>query len=253
MKSLFDWDSYYRGYLSANSFTYFPVVLERLAAPTEAEVQWLLEGLRDERRWFVAVNFERTARLHGAILRDERNWFEANYHQGPAFPEFFFRPLMDAGIDECEPSGCRPYVVPCSTVFGVRRALEYLYDVIEKGSDRRKVGALLALYYARFGWPAGTEKVCEETWVSLREREQEILLNTFLNAEDRLVRFAALRKLSLDLDRYPERLRPRAEEFLHAARESKDRLTQRLVRQRMETWPRTFMDTWPSGLTRERT
>jgi len=151
MKARFDWNSYYRRSRLEDNLTYDPVVMESLAAPTEEEVRWLLEDCVTRRRWFVAINFERTAMIHEWIVEDERNWFEAACLHEPAFPELFFRPLMDAGIDRCEPSGCRPYVVPCAIVWGAPRVLGYLHDVIEAEPDRRKVGALLALYFVRAG------------------------------------------------------------------------------------------------------
>jgi hypothetical protein len=100
--------------------------LQVLGSPTEEDAQWLIEGLNDERESFVIQLF---------------TW-------APAVAEVFFAPLLNAGIEEIEPSGCGPFVRPCSGQFGAERVREYLYSIIEAGNDDQKAGAAFCLYWA---------------------------------------------------------------------------------------------------------
>ena len=226
----FDWDAYYGKSQTAGRIEWSRVALDCLATPASEDARWLIDGLKDERKWFVAVHF----------------------YWAPAIAEVFFQPLMDAGIDECEPSGCRPFITPCSSMFGVRRTLEYLYDVIESGCDRRKTGALLCIYMASFPSAGNRRQADIEAngkWRRhIKEREAELLLRTYLDSSDRLVRFAALRRLPMSLSDYPKHLRPLAAQVIEAAKLSKDRFTRQYVRHRLTPNPTSFPDTWPSGV-----
>ena len=249
-----DWDRHYRTWQELESFPYSPAILARLAEPTEADIRWLVHGLKDERKWFVATCFDHAVTIQYLFTRarnERQRRFLADFQRGQAFPEVFFEPLMDAGIDECEPSGCRKFVVACSSVFGVPRSLEYLYDVIESEGMRRKTGAFLALYYARFC--PHSPPVGEEQWRSLGERRRELALKSFLFYEDRPLRFAALRELSMHVEDYPDRLRDLALQFIQIAPETSDRTMRSLIQHKLERSPRTFPDTWPDDVTHGRT
>jgi hypothetical protein len=233
----FDWDRRYRARSDPEPFLQ-QELLVRLAAPTETDVTWILEGLKDERKWFVATTFYRAARIQWLLTRptkEQANHVVSDCYRGPAFSEIFFKPLMDAGIDECEPSGCKRFVVPCSSVFGVARSLEFLYHVIEGEGIRRKAGAFWATYYT---WSGGLAAPLLPVDVKrLREREQELALKAFLGSEDRCLRFASFYCLEMHLDWYPERLRALARRFIQVALESKDRDMRPLIRQKVERVP----------------
>jgi hypothetical protein len=176
-----------------------------------------------------------------------------HFYWAPAIAEVFFQPLMDAGIDECEPSGCRPFITPCTGMFGIRRVLEYLHAVIETGSDRRKTGALLCIYMASYPsagirWEARNETDPGTWWGDLKDRETELILRTYLNSNDRLVRFAALRRLPMSLSDYPAHLHPLAGQVIEVAKRSNDRFTREYVRHMLTPNPVSFPDTWPSWL-----
>ncbi len=59
--------------------------------------------------------------------------------------------MLDAAIDEVNPSLNREFVEPCRSAFGLRRVNEYLLDVVESGTDFSRAGAVNALYWRRCG------------------------------------------------------------------------------------------------------
>jgi len=71
--------------------------------------------------------------------------FVAALLQG-AVPELLCEPMLDAGINEVNPSLNRGFIEPCKETFGPRRVNEYLLDAVAKGDDLRKAGAVNALY-----------------------------------------------------------------------------------------------------------
>ena len=185
------------------------VPLQVLATPTDDDAQWLIAGLRDNRSWFVLQLFD----------------------LAPAIAEVFFKPLLDGGIDELEPSGCRYYVTACPGTFGVQKTREYLYSVIEGGSDLQKAGATWCLYWS--GAPShGTSRnwdplevfPSEEKEQELRRREMDLLLQTFLATKHFELRNAILARLSFRTSDYPEELRPVLRRAVAKARGERDLL-----------------------------
>jgi hypothetical protein len=94
---------------------------------TDEDVSWLVGALgRPRHKWLVA-----------AVMRDARS-----------LPEVLFAPLLRAAIYETNPSANRAFVEPCVAAFGHRRTNEALLDVVDKGTDFEKAGAVNALYWA---------------------------------------------------------------------------------------------------------
>jgi hypothetical protein len=104
------------------------------------------------------------------------------------------------------------------------------------------------LYYASHCLGPLPVAVGEGQLRSLRERRQELALKSFLGSEDRPLRFAALRELSMHVEDYPERLRALARQFIQAGREVKDRKMRSLVQHKLERSPRLLPDSWPEDL-----
>jgi len=127
---MYDWESHYLRFEHARSvepaddeFRAPDAVLEAIARPSAENLAWLTGALGDEKRkWFVA------ALLQGAV------------------PELLCEPMLDAGINEVNPSLNRGFIEPCKETFGPRRVNEYLLDAVAKGDDLRKAGAVNALY-----------------------------------------------------------------------------------------------------------
>src|SRR6185312_13105355 len=143
------------------------------------DVRWLTEALRHDaqnrreaRKWFVSVLLFDTTSL----------------------PEGLLAPLLDAGIDEVNPSYNRAFIEPCMRAFGARRVNGYLLEVVASGSDVRKMGAMKALYWAqvplRFVGEAPSyaiehatpeSRAAYEALADVRERKRTLLLETFVS------------------------------------------------------------------------
>lgn len=190
-----------------------------LANPTDDDVRWILGALRNPgqmpmgRQWFVADLFKRSS----------------------IWAESFFEPLLDAAIDELDPSYNRHFVDPCLGAFGPRRVNEYLLDVVESGSDFRKAGAVNALYWAAVGLSflgTATSFRIEEATLESRtlyeslqdvwDRKDVLMLETFVSNPDVRVRQSIISKLILDPLRYPEEYRPLVQQAIAIGRAHSD-------------------------------
>src|SRR5262245_13972086 len=138
-----DWDALYAeycvcrsealaGWKSAQPFEPSQTAIDRLANPTDDDIRWLIEALRDT-----------SSALEGP------KWFAADlFSWSDTWADVFFAPLLDAAFDEVDPSYNRYFVNPCIDRFGPRRVNECLLDIAESGSDFRIAGAVNALYWA---------------------------------------------------------------------------------------------------------
>src|SRR5262249_31443861 len=135
------WDALYADYAAVRSavfagtkparpFKLPDAAVWRISTPTNEDLRWLIEALKhDERKWFVVEVARRSKALAEALLA----------------------PMLDAGIDDVNPSFNRSFIEPCLSAFGPRRVNEYLLGVVESGTDFRKAGAVNALYWAQVG------------------------------------------------------------------------------------------------------
>jgi hypothetical protein len=196
-----------------------PRAVDRLTRPTDADTSWLSEALRQGteppigRKWFVAQLFRRSS----------------------SFAEVFLVPMLDAGIDEVDPSWNRYFIEPCMNAFGPRRVNEYLLDVLESGTDSRKAGAASALYWAHVPlvFPGGAlshdiEFATPESRAELEslqdvwERKHCLLLETFVANSSLDVRRSIIPGLDLDPLAYPESHRPLVSQAIELARHHED-------------------------------
>ena len=225
MTTRVDWDSLYAAYAAARAavlsddeqakpFELPDAAVSRIATPADEDVRWLIEALgHDERKWLVAELACRSKSL----------------------AEAFFTPMLDAGIDEVDPSFNRYFIEPCVQAFGHRRVNEYLLDVAESGSAFRKAGAVNALYWAQV-WlsfvgnvPSFTiehampeSRATYEAVADLRERKRRLLLETFVSNPSVDVRRSIIPALNLDPAAYPESHRPLVARAIEIARGSDD-------------------------------
>jgi hypothetical protein len=223
-----EWDQWYADYLAAEACFWASFrsgvrakppqpaedALRRIAAPQPVDILWLTEALADEvRRWFVS----RVARGSGEM------------------DEALVRPMLDAAINEVDPSWNRWFVEPCITAVGYRRVNEYLLDVVASGTDFQKAGAVNALYWAGvhlvFRGDARTFDYRDATPESRAEyealsdvwqRERELFLETFVSNQNVDVRRAIIGKLDLEPAHYREHLRPVVTHAIDIARSSDD-------------------------------
>jgi hypothetical protein len=194
-----DWNSLYSSYLGllserfartlrANSFEPPREVVAALANPDDEDARWLIEALRHEGKrpeglkWFVASFF---------------------FRRSQTIAEIFFVPLLDAAVDEVNPSDNRSFVEPCMKHFGPRRVNEYLLSIVESGTDFRRAGAVNALYWSQVALSFGILRVYDDAlslnleqataesrtaYMALQdvwERKKRLFLETFVaNASD---------------------------------------------------------------------
>jgi hypothetical protein len=219
------WDALYAEYAAVRSarlagtkpakpFKLPDAAVRRIATPTSEDLRWLTEALKhDERKSFVAEVARRTRSL----------------------AEVFFTPMLDAGIDEVNPSFNRSFIEPCLCAFGPRRVNEYLLGVVESGSDFRKAGAVNALYWAQVGlsFPGNApsysienatpeSRAAYEALADLWERKRRLLLETFVSNPSVDVRRSIIPSLNLDPAAYPEGHRPLVGRAIEIARGSDD-------------------------------
>jgi len=230
MAEPFDWEALYGDYIGHWSAVFSgsapdkefqaPVAaVRRLTSPTDGDVRWLTDALKDE----------------GDML-SSRKWLVANLaRHGTPLPEALFQPLLDAAIDEIDPSYNRDFVEPCMESFGPRRVNEYLLDVVESGTDRRKAGAVNALYWAHvpLTFPGDApsfdrEHATRESRAAYEElhdiwdRTRRLLLETFVQDEDVDVRRSIIPSLDLDPRNYPEGHRVLVMQAIQIARNHSD-------------------------------
>jgi hypothetical protein len=167
---------------------------EAFARPSGEDVEWLIGALRDEgRKWLVA-----------AVAEDV------------GVPEALFEPMLDAGIDEVNPSFNRQFIEPCMGSFGPRRVNEYLLNVVATGDDARKAGAVNALYWAQvpleyrgdvpaFSIDHATPESRQRylALADLRQRKRQLLLETFVSSTSLDVQRSIIPQLNLDAGAYP--------------------------------------------------
>lgn len=198
-----------------NTFHPTAETLRVLGAPTPDDAIWLIEGLTDERKPFVTTLFM---------------W-------APAVAEIFFVPLLNAGIDELEPSGCGPFVRACSGEFGAERVREYLYSVIESGTDDQKAGAAMCLYWSKmhsFGVARRRKDAPpKDEPPDLRRRRRELLARTFLSSEHRDLRVAILCRLWFAPSELAGEQGPFLQQVIDSARRSPDEHIRWLIEYRL--------------------
>jgi len=201
------------------SFEPTPAAVERLQQASRNDLEWLLRALPDEqRKWFVADVARRAEFLPNEICE----------------------PMLDAAIDELDPSLNRRFVEPCTRAFGPRRVNEYLLAVLESGDDHHKTGAVSALYWARVlisyavSSPAGSrgqlkpEDAYQESLAAylalsdLWERKRKLFLETFVSNESLDLRRNLIPSLNLDLGAYPDSHKPLVVRAINIARNHPD-------------------------------
>jgi hypothetical protein len=95
--------------------------VRRATSPTRDDLGWMTEALgHEERKWFVAEI----------------------YRNAKPLPEGLLTSMLDAGIDEVNPSLSRSFIEPVVRAFGHRRVIEYLLRVVETDTDFRRAGAV---------------------------------------------------------------------------------------------------------------
>jgi hypothetical protein len=202
MGETINWDQLADGYTMEQNFLHrrvfiTPEALQKLIAPTEEDIDWLIQALgHAERKWFVAELF----RVSEVI------------------PESLFLPVMDAAINEIDPSNNKYFVEPCMKTFGPRRVNEYLLEVVSKEENHRKAGAVNALYWAGVLLRNLSYEDLSDLWM----RKRILFLETFVLNSDVDIQRSLISKLNVNSMDYPKSHQHMVTEAISIARESKD-------------------------------
>jgi hypothetical protein len=194
-----------------------PQAIERFEAATGDDVQWLTAALRDDaRKWFVA-----DAAAAATVI-----------------PEDLCTPMLDAAVEEIDPSFDRRFVEPCVRVFGARRVNEYLLEVLESGDSFQKAGAVCALNWAQVsivyeikGRPISSLTIEDATPDSLVayqalsdiwQWKKNLFVETFVFNTDVDVRRVLFGRLDLDDNAYEDTHKPLVRRAIEIARSHPD-------------------------------
>lgn len=190
----------------------------RLEAPTREDVRVVTAALKDDfRKYFVASLASRTE----------------------ALAEPFFTPMLDAAIDEVDPSFNRQFIEPCMIGFGALRVHTYLVDVLSSGPDPRTVGAENALYWAEGLFRSDEEAAACAAVLARADRRR---LRIFVRNPNVDVRRSLIASLRLDESAYPPSHRPLVATAITIARTHEDEYIRHRAEMKLapEETPRLF-------------
>src|SRR6185369_1358937 len=222
MKTPVDWEGLFEDYEAyrttpqpAKPFEMPGAALHAISFPTPEDVRSITAALSDDKRkWLVA---EVAASSKGKLA------------------QIFLKPMLDAAIDEVNPSYNRSFIEPCLQSVGFRPVNDYLLEVLQTGTAFRKAGAANALYWAQMGlsFPPGTTVFTVEhatpesqaeyaALAAIWDRKKLLLLETFVSNPSADVRRSIIPKLDLDARSYPESHRQMVAQAIEQARSSDD-------------------------------
>jgi hypothetical protein len=185
-----------------------------LSRPTNEDTDWLTRALvHRQNKWFVAGLLDVAPSIAGTL----------------------FAPILNAAIDEVNPSLNRVFVEPCIRVFGSRRVIEYFLNMLERGTDCRKAGAANALYWCSgpllvqghissfdAEQPTAESRSEPDGLADLWRRERTLLLRTFVSNPNVDVRRSVIGKLDLRKADYDPTDRPLVPKAIAIARAHPD-------------------------------
>lgn len=223
-----------------NPSPFLQALFEKSSAVASVE-SWTLEDMEA-----AALRYEAAMRplAEHALTGEDYGWLETALREGgpcaffavevirrkEALNERLFPLLLRAGIDECDPSANRSYIEPLVGRFGLRRVLEALLDVFERGGVEDKAGALNALYWAQApltfkgDGPLTIENATPESRAlylavdDLRRRRDVLFLRAFVEVSDVGLRRCLLARMSLEAADYPAEFAPLVETAQRIAR-----------------------------------
>jgi hypothetical protein len=172
-----------------------------------------------------------------ALTAEDRGWLEDSLRGGgdrgyfavevirrkDALEDGMFALFIRAAVEEIDPSANRTYVEPLVARFGLRRVIEALLEIFERGGPADKAGAMNALYWAQApltfvgNGPFTLENATPESRAlylaveDLRKRRDALFLRAFVTETDSSLRRCLLPRLSLDPRDYAAELAPLVE------------------------------------------
>lgn len=152
--------------------------------------------------------------LRSALGDSEKKWFVADVCRSQPVSESFLPELIRAAVYERDPSFNRVFLEPCTRDFGAPRVFEALLQYLRTGSDEEKAGAASATYWVRLD-DSDAARV-------LRDALHAIFLKEFVGNPAVEVRQRIIPQLVLEVEAYPEALRPLVSQAIAIARAHPD-------------------------------
>lgn len=212
-----NWDALYAEYVARLPRCDMPSIP---AVPTESvtlpHVAILSNPTKEDMEW-----------LRRALLDPQQKWFVAGFvGAAPSFADGLFVPVLNAAIDETNPSLNRDFIEPCVRVFGGHRVTEYLFEVVERGTDFQKAGAVNALYWAhdshdldlKLPNAMAESRTKYERLEAIWKRGRGLLLRTFVSNQNIDVRRSVIAALDMDAADYDPSDQPLIPEAIAIAR-----------------------------------
>ena len=170
---------------------------------------------------------EDTDWLTRALVDPQHKWFVVGFLEAaPSIADDLFAPILNAAVDEVNPSLNRLFIEPCIRAFGSCRVIEYFLGVLENGTDFQRPGAVNALYWCGgplvfpgdipsldAEHPTAESRAEADRFADLWSRERTLLLRTFVSNANVDVRRSVIGHLGLceaDYDPTDRPLVPRA-------------------------------------------
>jgi hypothetical protein len=178
------------------------------------------------------ISSEHISWLISALTDPDRKWFAAfAINRALSMPEELLMPMLQAAVNEHDPSFNRAFILPCLRFFGHHHVNEILLDVLQHEDNEAKLGAINAMYWAR-GIPALYGKIDSDgqfvpipdssiprdTPQYIWEKRRRIMLEEFLRNQDTEVRHRLMGLLNLDMEGYSGELQTMLREVVDLAR-----------------------------------
>lgn len=106
--------------------------------------------LRQFRMQFKGFSDNDIALLKSFLVDNDKKWFVAHLLDNlETFPVDFLNPMLQAAVNEPDPSFNNDFVKPCRRVFDYVDILNILLNTFRSGDQDIKIGVLKVLYWAR--------------------------------------------------------------------------------------------------------
>jgi hypothetical protein len=197
--------------------------------------------------------------LKSFLSDNDKKWFVASLLDVlDSFPIELLKPMINAAVDERDPSYNNAFIRPCRRVFDYTEIQNILLDIFQHGDKRKKIGVTSALYWARptvyiqvkyilnedetsqqieskgyavFRWEPEFEAfdndfiedldVYEKESPKQRvafQRQIEILISEFFVSNDLELKYHISLQLPKEIDEFPNAIKDQAEIYLQEYR-----------------------------------
>ncbi len=215
------WERHYREYVAASSLPNRQEANRRIVQIVRQARSLLARKHRDHDAW-----------IHAALRDPERKWFVAQV-MATNVPRRFLTAMIQAAMNERNPSFNRRFVDPCIRSVGRHRVMDALLEYVEHGTNDEKAGAINAMCWAGASGQPLTDRMIatpasnyapesHATWMAVLERKRSVLLREFIANTDVDVRRSIISQLALDPAAYPDDLKPLIPAAVEIARQHSD-------------------------------